>query len=592
MLRYLYAYDAAGNRTSKKTDYDDDDGSFAATAIFANNGYNQLTAVSGSPGRGNRVNVTGTIPTAWTLADGDVKVTPNGGAAVDAEVRGRFFIARNVPLNSSPNNTIVASTTATTLADHDAVGSDTVTNVALDTSLDVAHTYDANGNLISKSEEGGAVLWTYTYSVEDWLTKVEGPNGFSEEYFYDPIGRKYKTQTTQAGQTTTGYLIYDGGSILLDLDENRHLAREHVWGLGGLFYTRQADGSVGYYHYDGARNVVSITSDAREEIAAYEYDAWGNLLGACGDFANEFRFSTKQASLGTGLTDFGFRWYDPTTGRWTQRDPIGVAGGVNVYSYVGGNPANFGDSSGLERSPFGLDFTTGSIPSRAAGSMNLETNDVADGIAVVNSFINGGTEAVLDDPALELVGGFCQVVIGGTASWCGLPELGVPVMGYGMSNMADAISRISGGGPYNPARDLTAGLFELFFGMSPENAQVAAGITEGILTFGAGRYTNSSLARPWGRAGSSRNAGGRVGSIPESAHGKSWRTQRRHYWRQDTRGFSSSNANRILVGDKSPIGMDGYPMVLHHRSKIDKYAVKEMTRTNHIKWHQQHGWHR
>ena len=62
LLRYIYTYDAAGNRTSKKTDYDNNDGNgYAATATYTNNGYNQLTAVSGTPGRGNRVNVTGTI---------------------------------------------------------------------------------------------------------------------------------------------------------------------------------------------------------------------------------------------------------------------------------------------------------------------------------------------------------------------------------------------------------------------------------------------------------------------------------------------------------------------------------------------------
>ncbi len=62
LLRYIYTYDAAGNRTSKKTDYDDNDGNgYAATATYTNNAYNQLTAVSGTPGRGNRVNVTGTI---------------------------------------------------------------------------------------------------------------------------------------------------------------------------------------------------------------------------------------------------------------------------------------------------------------------------------------------------------------------------------------------------------------------------------------------------------------------------------------------------------------------------------------------------
>jgi hypothetical protein len=50
-----------------------------------------------------------TTPTVRTLADGDVTVTPNStpANAVDAEVRGRFFIARNVPLDSKADNSIV-----------------------------------------------------------------------------------------------------------------------------------------------------------------------------------------------------------------------------------------------------------------------------------------------------------------------------------------------------------------------------------------------------------------------------------------------------------------------------------------------------
>jgi len=42
-----------------------------------------------------------------------------------------------------------------------------------------------------------------------------------------------------------------------------------------------------------------------------------------------------------------FRVYSPELGRWMQRDPIGYAGGKNLYGYVGGNPVNYGDPSGL-----------------------------------------------------------------------------------------------------------------------------------------------------------------------------------------------------------------------------------------------------
>jgi hypothetical protein len=59
-------------------------------------------------------------PIVRTVADGDVTVTPNStpANAVNAEARGRFFIARSVPLDSKADNSTVASTSATTRADH------------------------------------------------------------------------------------------------------------------------------------------------------------------------------------------------------------------------------------------------------------------------------------------------------------------------------------------------------------------------------------------------------------------------------------------------------------------------------------------
>ncbi|RMF01967.1 MAG: RHS repeat-associated core domain-containing protein, partial [Alphaproteobacteria bacterium] len=41
------------------------------------------------------------------------------------------------------------------------------------------------------------------------------------------------------------------------------------------------------------------------------------------------------------------RYYDPQTGQFTQEDPIGIAGGLNLYGYANGDPVNFGDPFGL-----------------------------------------------------------------------------------------------------------------------------------------------------------------------------------------------------------------------------------------------------
>ncbi|MHB0975264.1 MAG: RHS repeat-associated core domain-containing protein [Thiobacillus sp.] len=64
----------------------------------------------------------------------------------------------------------------------------------------------------------------------------------------------------------------------------------------------------------------------------------------------------------TGMQYNYFRDYDPTTGRYVEADPIGLAGGLNLYSYVGGNPTNAIDPRGLVKlygSWCGPDWTGG-----------------------------------------------------------------------------------------------------------------------------------------------------------------------------------------------------------------------------------------
>ena len=47
------------------------------------------------------------------------------------------------------------------------------------------------------------------------------------------------------------------------------------------------------------------------------------------------------------VPDYGYRWLDPLTGRWPSRDPIGERGGLNLYGFVGNNPASAVDILGL-----------------------------------------------------------------------------------------------------------------------------------------------------------------------------------------------------------------------------------------------------
>ena len=60
-----------------------------------------------------------------------------------------------------------------------------------------------------------------------------------------------------------------------------------------------------------------------------------------------FGFSTKRTDAATGLVSFGYRWYAPHLGRWMSRDPLGEAGGLNLYAYVANNPVNWVEPWGL-----------------------------------------------------------------------------------------------------------------------------------------------------------------------------------------------------------------------------------------------------
>ena len=105
-----------------------------------------------------------------------------------------------------------------------------------------------------------------------------------------------------------------------------------------------------FYHQDGLGSAVALSNapaagTAATLSASQRFDPWGNTAAASGTLP-QYGYTGREPD-GSGLIYYRARYYDPSLGRFTQRDPIGIAGGINPYAYVGNNPINYTDPSGL-----------------------------------------------------------------------------------------------------------------------------------------------------------------------------------------------------------------------------------------------------
>jgi len=206
----------------------------------------------------------------------------------------------------------------------------------------VPYSYDSNGNVLSKTNGSGTT--SYAWDFENRLSSVTLPGGGVVSFQYDPLGRRIR-KVSPAGSTI---YVYDGDNLTEELDTSGNPTERYTYGPGvdePLVGQRQP--KILYYEADGLGSVTSLTDPTGAVAATYTYDSFGFLTNSTGSATNWFRYTARQFDSDTALYYYRARYYDPTTGRFLSEDPIGFNGGGNFYAYVQNRPLNYGDPSGL-----------------------------------------------------------------------------------------------------------------------------------------------------------------------------------------------------------------------------------------------------
>jgi RHS repeat-associated protein len=231
--------------------------------------------------------------------------------------------------------------------------------------------YDASGNLIEKAvgtSGSAASIIRYQYDPLNRLVALrDGANNLIAEYAYDPFDLRIVKvlHRDAAGQTLstprrTHYLYSDEG-LIAEADAQGQITTQYGWKPDGSWSTdpvfiktsiQDAQGNPGpmayaYFHNDHLGTPLRATNPAGEIVWSAEHSSLGAAtLPSNNRLTNNLRFAGQYFDAETALHYNTRRYYDPVAGRYITADPIGIAGGWNLYDYAGGDPANQMDPTG------------------------------------------------------------------------------------------------------------------------------------------------------------------------------------------------------------------------------------------------------
>ncbi|WP_405851451.1 polymorphic toxin-type HINT domain-containing protein [Streptomyces sp. NBC_01369] len=195
-------------------------------------------------------------------------------------------------------------------------------------------TYDADGQLKTDG------IRDYTWNARGQLSGLTKA-GQNSSFGYDALG----TRSTKTVGGTTNKFLTDGSNPLVE--QNGTGDTTATVATSGLdeFLTRTENGATQIYLTDALGSVIGLANSDGTIATKYAYDPNGRATTTGAASSNPYTFTGREND-GTGLLYYRDRYYDPETGRFISQDPIGQAGGTNLYQYALSSPTTYTDPTG------------------------------------------------------------------------------------------------------------------------------------------------------------------------------------------------------------------------------------------------------